>query len=520
MYTPKFIGRDKIEFIREGTNITRSPSVSYERVGGYTLEAYDVNNDNVIRLPSKIYELPIISTDLSPPIIPYGNYAQKIKNSIGLSIPNHPLLEIPKVTGYKMDYQADNSNADNPSYKQCIEETIQNTSYIEFTKGVFYPSSGWIPHDSPLYNTTKNLSSVLKFNPGARDSFSFTGPSLNNLVNDGFTKISGIEYIIPREYSSSIELSISKGAQHIPFCQGCSDKPPSEPTGCIWQNQFHTEFADQQPPSVSAHTHGYRILEGGNPKPAERLLTSSSDQVMDEFGSQTINGQLYNNKLLNEISYRFPVNGPSYPITSVPQGVINAVTGGPVTDLTDVVWSGLRDPRVLEFKIKDIELKLNFLNYINTKDISISFELQQCPLEKDRVAGSRYANNPYQNISNVNGLHLPNNLNQLWIHNGTLTTNGITIGNFTSLENSFVTGYLDSLVNMNSLLKSNDNIKLYLLNQEYIQNNSYNFSLTFTDHANKFNVFNDYSLINPSGVNTQQNIIQNNHTIILYIFLI
>lgn len=527
MYTPKLVGRDKIDFIREGANITRAPSVSYERIGfennGYRLEAYDVENDNVIKLASKIHSLPIISTDLAPSIFPYGNYSNSIKNSIGLNIPNHPTnrsTPIAPITGYQFNYQSDNSNPDNPSYKQCIEETIQNTSYIQFTKGVFYPSSGWIPYTSPLYESTKNLSSVLKFNPGARDSFSFTGPSLNNLVNDGFIKISGIEYIIPKEYSSSIELSISKGAQHIPFCNGCSDKPPAEPTGWKWKNQFHTEFADQQAPSVSAHTHGYRILEGGNPKPAERLITSSSDQVMDEFGSETINGQLYNNRLLNEISYRFPVNGPTYPITGVPQAVITAVTGGSEeqVDLTDIVWSGLRDPRVLEFKINDIELKLNFLNYVNTKDISISFELQQSPFEKDAVAGSIRANNPYKNITNINGLHLQNNLNSAWYHNGIITYDGIS-----TLESQYrpslaylspmIVNYLYSLISMNSLSSSNDNMKLYLLNQEYIQNNSYNFSLTFTDHANKFNVLNDYSLINPSGVNSQQYIIQNNQTI-------
>lgn len=522
MYYPKLIGRDSIDFIREGDNITKAPSVTYARAGfgegAYLLEAYDVAGDEVINIGPKIYSLPEISTDFSPTIQPYGGYDTNIQNSIGFNIPGHP-SSFQAITGYKMDYQTDNSDSNNPTYKQCIEKTIQNNKSIVFSKGVFHPNSGWIPYDSPLYNSTKNLSSVLKFNPGARDSFSFVGPSINNLINDGFTTIDGIEYIIPREFSSSVKLSISEGARWIPFCRGCNDPPNVQPPEWKWKNQFHTEYADQQPPSISAHTHGYRILEGGTPKPSEKLLTSSKDQTMDEFGTETINGRLYKTKLINEISYRFPVNGPAYPITNTPQDVITAVTGNnggaeTTTDLTTISWPGLRDPRVLEFKIQDIELKLNFLNYVNTKDLSISLEMEQSAEEKDRVAGSERANNPFKNISKFDEQHIPININKSWIHNSILTNDGLTpISSLSVLKNPFVTRYLTNLIDMNSFTSSDSNINLHLLNQEYIQNNNYNFSLTFTDSANKFNVLNDYSLINTSGINLQQNIIQNNQTI-------
>jgi len=207
MYHPKFFGRDSINFIREGENITRAPSVTYVRGGygdnGFRFEAYDVDQtNNIIKLSSKNYNLPNISTDYTPNIISYGNYGNDIKSSIGLNIPNHPAnTSLPSVTGYKLDYTSNNMDANNPTYKQCIEENIQNNSRIDFTKGVFHPSSGWIPYNSPLYNDVKNLSSVLKFNPGARDSFNFIGPSINNLVNDGFILIDGIEYILPKEYA-------------------------------------------------------------------------------------------------------------------------------------------------------------------------------------------------------------------------------------------------------------------------------------------------------------------------------
>ena len=82
-----------------------------------------------------------------------------------------------------------------------------------------------------------------------------------------------------------------------------------------------------------------------------------------------------------------------------------------------------------------------------------------------------------------------------------------------SISGSMLNEYVDNLVNLNSVNASIKSLKLTLLNQDYIQNNKYNLSLTFSDHASKYNTLFDENKINPSGINRKQNIVRNNHNI-------
>lgn len=78
------------------------------------------------------------------------------------------------------------------------------------------------------------------------------------------------------------------------------------------------------------------------------------------------------------------------------------------------------------------------------------------------------------------------------------------------IKNKFVGSYLKSLTDTNSSDGPASNFKIYLLNQEQIQNKEYNFSIKFSDHASNHNCLYDQSTANPMGANSEQNIIKNN----------
>jgi hypothetical protein len=105
--------------------------------------------------------------------------------------------------------------------------------------------------------------------------------------------------------------------------------------------------------------------------------------------------------------------------------------------------------------IKDIELKLNFLNYANPKNMIVWLEIK----------------NPA-----FSGAALPSG-NKFFICNNDTDYS----------SNTQLSSYLSTLDSMNPIPGSPTSgiAKLYLLNQEHISNYSSNFSIKFSDHANK-----------------------------------
>jgi hypothetical protein len=522
-----------------------------------------VSKDDGLEQILRYYILPPISTDYSPPIKSYGGYDRNILDTLDISsIPDHasPGQILPAITGRPLNYSGDSPGQEAPfgKKKYCFEDYLpaSNSNYLSFDKGVFHPQSGWIPHDSIHYNDVKNLSSVLKFNPGARDSFSFTGPSITNLNNEGYIVETGVLYILPKKCSSKISLGVARQAQFIPYLQPCqtdqADCRPDPPPEWEWLNQLHRDATDQYPnvtPGIN-DAHGYRILGGGMPKQIEKNNNSSSNPVMDEF-HLTID---QNNNLFN---YLFTQSGPAYPISPMPDQINNFLqkltrpqdTNSPEGDARNCVgpdgskpqggyykgipdptdtWQGIRNPRVLDFTIQDLEVKLNFLNYVNTKDITISFTLAPCTDEFRRICsslcscfgggsldsaikpgsnnfidqtitdtldGPRYLfGNGYNTYENFIDTRIGFGGSMLKFKDSTLF-----VSEYSSLDN-----YLRFLTIMNTVynpLEGTDGLGenvlepqiLYLLNQEYIQNHSVNLNLTFSDNANKYNVLHDKS---------------------------
>lgn len=472
------------------------------------------------------YKYPKISTDFSPKIATYGGYGYKILDKIGLSgIPNHskPLRLavnntelaknpsiIPSVTGYYLDNKDDLVTFDDAvrDYKFCYQKTVMPTGYMEFKKGTFVPSSGWIIGDN------RNLSSVLKFNPGARKSYNFTGPGILGLSN--YSSTTGIK---PNIFSSAIELNIN------PFIRW--DRGPGAGGDCLPQgeesrrnalasamgthyikNHINKELADQYLGGNNDYHHGYRILNGGTPKGTENNYISDSTPQNDEFNVSIDEKE-------NKFLYSFNVVGPNNPIGPVPSAIqyytndsIEPGSDGKARIVRDFIeqsgstW-GLRNARINNLQIKDVEVKLNFLNYVNTKNLVIWLDVEFSSSEGKKNAlkcpeGGGQCSAPSQILGDniFVDQFIPSNTHKAFdgVRNNFTTSRDIDI------KNSGINNYLKNITDQNSLDNPGGKLRLYLLNQETIQNKEYNFNLTFSDSASKHNALFDYNSYARSGI--------------------
>lgn len=470
------------------------------------------------------YEYPEITTDpkFAPPIKSYGGYSREIVQSLfeGKSVflgqgvdsfslkhvggneapfsnfgqPITPLLgyNLPSITGHNLKEEVDPRIffADQPikedgsnKYKICHMVPFRGHAlkdyHNSFTKGCFHPSSGWLDTDIPEFKHLNNKSSVLKFSPGHRDTF--------RLVGAGFNTLKSLEYVDKKSfpqfrykpgdrttngnidkttkitYKSTISLNIDNRVALPEPIKG--EKPEA----------FR---ARSQPRELSDHdvNHGYRFLNEGirnNYNDEYNVTTNMDNKTSVDCDNNTI------------ISYTFPVRGKTF----VPE---------------DNKGAGILQDSDLEARtIEDIEIKLNFLNYINTQDLIIWLDVDVCAAEAARI--------------NQEGNPDPMRAERKGFRNEHLTDGGMgsTLKEHEFFINSFVEGrgydthqntffrtYLSGLIDINTPGKierhllydwkndlANKDVKtkfrLVLLNQEYVQNNGYNFNLSFSDHASK-----------------------------------
>ena len=388
----------------------------------------------IISLGDIQFNYPQISTEDAPNIYGYGGYSLDIKNSIGTAVPNHPVV-LPSITGHKLDYPNKLCFQKEPAYKG---------NSVEFHKGVLHPSSGWIfESDSVNYQNVKNKSSVLKFNPGARKSFSFTGAGFDNLTSN----YDALGNSVPNLFKSAISLSIDP--RIVP------DKPPdtNDP------NIFNAWLDAQQRKELRDHdvNHGYRDLNNG--------LAYESD----EFG--------YNSSVFDKTDPNCAGATASYLFSSL----------GPKTVQKSSPALGqlrLQDLVVPEMKIDSLEIKLNFLNYANPKDLIVWLDVDVCDFEASKILGGEDGASPRCQIGMAGGDNVSSDP-------ACLSTS--IINNIIPF-NSGLANYYKDLVETNISASNRTTLRLYLLNQDHIENNCYNFSLHFSDDASPENSFNYDSL--------------------------
>jgi len=547
LYEPKFRAYiTKKNFADTGRTIFER-SKKYPDI--FTVQKYNYNIETNIASTDMFidYAYAKISTDVAPPIKTYGGYGHSVLDTIGFTgIPYHNKppttsdnmgvvanngVVLPPLTGHMLNNEDDflGQMTRDPlggrriGYKFCYQKHIDPTgNYVEFSKGVFNPNSGWI------VNSNDNLSNVLKFNPGARSSYSFTGPGIERLTC--FSSTTGIKGNVS---SSTIELGINPnivwdpGPRVVGDDNCCGNKDLVE---CMaeakaiyyWGNDGSLELGDQFQATVrdeanGGYHYGYRILNGGLPKFAQSNYQTQEPPPNDEF-------LLTTDKLTNKYSYAFNVIGPNNKIEP-PPAVMNAFAK-PLSEASPENraaainyvnssdrWS-LRAPRINFLSIDDIEVKLNFLNHINTKNLVVWLEVEFSSAEKDEVKPRTDPQRPPRSQSPITSFDPfidqiidPKTYMEEYLrgHNEEFPlSKNIDIGN-----NDFNKFLLD-LTDNNSVSGTHIKSKLFLLNQETIQNQKYNFSITFSDSANKNNAFFDSNSYAGSKINPDQNIINNN----------
>ena len=429
--------------------------------------------------PIEIIELkyPRVTTATGPKIKTYGGYNKEIFENIGVTIPSSPNLNVvlPQVTGYQILTQ----NPENQDKIACFQYDkdikTNNNDILLGKKCTFYPNYGLVIETD---TRSSNYSSVLKFNPGARDTFVFRGdgfqnmkPSLDETTNT----------ITPTIYSSSITLNINPEIRPDPLKFPESNQANSD------KNQ-KKELPDLDP------NYGYRGLNNG--------LVTGFDENSDEFGiSSTVTKDNPGCSGSNTY-YTFSSLGPKlYPLQP---------TGTPGPDGKPTLAPGqinLQTIRVPYFKIQDLEVKLNFLNYVNTKNLVIWLDMKMCDYDSSFLVGQegqpkcQLKSSVGENISPDGGCQ-PVSILDFRYGIGTKDAND-------TYEASELSKYLKALTSTNYVPDNRRIIRLYLLNQEHIQNNTYNFSIKFSDRASKFNKPSQYSL-GENNIVSNQHIINNN----------
>jgi hypothetical protein len=352
---------------------------------GVTLERIILNPDGTKTKEDISFNYPEVTMKNSPEVLSYGGYNQDVINSLGISIPNHPIpgAVIPPLQVY--------NDMSNPQDIRCFLEDIpiSNSGNLLCDKGYFHPNKGWIPsansHDEYIktllnteldvsYSTHSNKTSVIKFKPELHKSLLFKGAGFLNLRASNNDTIAGDSAKLNSFQSSAITLTKSTE-----------------------QNSLNNH-------SVS---YGYTIPNGS----ASYDASYSDEYAYDDGGDTTI----YDCDQDTNVTYYLD--------------------------------------NIDDLKIKDLEIKINFLNYPNPKNLIVWLEVY-------RPQGLQ------QPVPSSLGYH---------------------------------PDYVKKLQSLNANININTKV-LYLLNQESIDHYHHNLTLWFTDKAPVANTTFDVNKLLPSGI--------------------
>ena len=358
---------------------------------------------------------------------------------------------LPPITGHDLQGEIDktilipgNPIIDNTNrYKICHMKPVKehNASFPDidhniFTKGCFHPSSGWLDTTILEFSKLNNKSSVLKFSPGHRDTFRLVGGGFFDM-NSSYDEEGKNT---PNIYKSTISLNIDNDVA----------VPPKNEGESVDELDIRS-----QPRELSDHdvNHGYRFLNGG-----------IRNNYNDEYGIRTNTSDKTDPNCDNKIaiSYTLPVRGKTY----IPEDGQRKIL--------------LQDSDLEGRTIEDIEIKLNFLNYVNTKDLIIWLDVDVCAGEAARI--------------NADSRPEPIIAGEAFIDNKM----GVNLGQNKAAINNLspeLKDYCQAILDMNTpgiIERGIDSgaltkFRLVLLNREHVENNRYNISLSFSDHASKNN---------------------------------
>lgn len=557
--------------VREGNVVQTERMIKQDTKygGGYGLEKFTgVLGGDTSGTSTVSFDMPSISTEFAAPIKSYGGYSREVIDKIGLEIPDHPrpfgnsvgsanryIATNPRILENVVNYPLNNNISSDPDqevtlgpkdYKICYQKDINPKGYLEFTKGTFDPSVGWIPHTSSLYDSVANRTSVLKFRPGARQSHSFLGPGLKDL-DCGYSS-DGL-YTQMKIHKASINISL---ARHIRYGESGPDNREPWPEMCTCPPRGATQseiealdferFLKNKSFAAAARSvdqstfhrngHGYRILNGGAQKRSQISAASAPSIQSDEFLVKTSfdepRCEIEDGAVSSEgtavggtttYSYEFTQLGPEsdrLPYTpkifNIDQQEYTALKKAGDPRINEQIYEN----RIMDASIADMEVKLNFLNYANIKDLSVWLEVgpdavtktgwstQDGPQPPVNKRIGQFLNQSYDTVQSYGSL--PGPTGDLYYKRANKTVvnnvNNLGFGN-----------YLNNLIELHSSKASDiGRDKIHLLNQEHISYNGFNQTILFSDHAPKQNVGFDHNVLNQKGFSVNQHIIKSSES--------
>jgi hypothetical protein len=449
----------------------------------------------------------------------YGGYSNNVLNKINVNIPNHPLLPdnskhihsnpsyLPKlVDEFPMqEYIDSDAPVGIDDKKVCIPLPHSHGTPITFNKGVFNPAEGWIPATGN--NDPNPKTAVLKFRPSVRKSHSFTGPGLTDLDCQYTSDLLNLK---PAYYKSSISIKIYPEIAPGPFRKPSSATvDPKTPFKKVIHDQKELIEAMMIDQDVTyGFGHGYRILAGGKHKSS--IMSSKHAEndyiVSDEFYIKIDKPNMINYNFVrispgqNPSTFLAPLYTASFEEWQEAENSEN-----PMQDiLTDTITEG---------SINDLEIKINFLDYVHFKDLQLWCSLQPDAVTKKSLQPIDTQPPKSPIIGSARYLDQPSSASSAYGTNLRISNTSRFLTEVSGINND-LGSYVSNLLATSEVNDSEyDMYSVMLMNQEHLRNNSHYTDILFSDTASRSNVPFDHNLLRTDTIDIYQNIINENKSL-------
>lgn len=376
--------------------------IAFSRAG--YCEEINLGGDNKSSTPG-------VSTKFSPPMIAYGGYSPSIISELGITIPGHPspgqklpVLDtrnpkyVDEVKCYERSgYVEDASYFSQTSNKTSSEHMIGTTI---LKKGFFHPHHGWISPGHSWYNNFKDKTAVVSYKPNKKSRFVFKG--IGFLFDTPNTK----------KYSSTVNINQAaeiKTSEEIVLQTGVRSV-------ALYQSKFSAEY------------YCYECIPHKGERNTDGSFTNNQEQLKDNSCDN---------------NYQPKVEYGIYPLKDD-------------NSSTQIVSSS----DLAAIRIKDIEIKLNFVNFDNIQDIKLTLKYTGSASDGNRPSSyyGLVSGAPFNNETNINNY-------------------------VTALENQ------------------NPSDTIVLLNKEHIKQYGNEFTLRFSDYASPFTFHNPLNKTENNEIN-------------------
>ena len=351
-------------------------------------------------------------------------------------------------------------------YEDIPDESDQNyqkfkdSMIIKLDKGYLHPASGWLPSKTnSLSDKYKNKTSIVTGDHSKRKCKTFRGVGFDNLQNAFFDGKSSV-------YSSQITLSMDKPTYD---CDGedCDTTKIAEIDKEFYENG--------EKPEIHDINYGYH-----NPSMKLKSIYKYSDEL-DFFVLSEPDGPVQSseycvdtateNAIQNSIEYIYSKPGPKYTKSFNSAG-------------------GILYDRSFGRDINNIEVRLNFLNHINPKELVIWLEIRPCGNIARKLKPTKgsppdlYPYGPQQRSTAVNYINSLENkeLKKYLVELFKINDSAIPSAE-EGAESEETEALASSDENLIEAAAYDPNYALLLLNQDHIDFSVFNNKIKFTDNT-------------------------------------